>query len=379
MKEKIFSAKLLVKNSKAREEIQKAIYSTEEFCLKPFSDPSACDLLILEIEGDLKKELTFVKSILASGKVRWIYVTSSDQESLIHALKAGAQGFFPQPIRIEQIRKTLEEIKRREQPSSAGAKDRKKGKIIYVLGCKGGVGTTTITVNLSTCLKELNPNLQIALVDLNLFLGEIWNFLDLASGPDLGAVLKNLPKMDTVRLLSVFSRHPSGIFVLPSPSWQIDCLPYITPERIKLLLSLMQYNFDYIFIDGGKICRNYSFEVPQMADSVLLVTFLIPHYLRIADRTLKIFDSLGYLQEGKFKIVISRYSRKSSIPPEQGEEFLGQRIIGLIPNHFQATMSAIEKGKSLAQVENGAELHKSFQKLSSRFHGGFQSETQRVS
>jgi len=376
MKESNFSAKLLVKNSKAREEIQRAIYSMKEFSLKPISDPSTCDLLILEIGWDLTKELNFVKSIWASGKVRSIFVTSSDQESLIHALKAGAQGFFPQPIKIEEIRKTLEGIKRREQPSSARAKDRKKGKIIYVMGCKGGVGTTTIAVNLAICLKELNPNLQIALVDLNLFLGEIWNFLDLASGPDLGAVLKNLPKMDSVRLLSVFSRHPSGVFVLPS--WQIDCLPFITPERIRLLLSLMQHNFDYIFIDGGKISRNHSFEVPQMADSILLVTFLIRHYLRIAKRTLRLFRSLGYLQEGKFKIVISRYSRKSSISPEQGEQILGQRIIGLIPNHFQATMLAIEKGKSLAQVENGAELHKSFQKLALSFHGDFKLETKGV-
>jgi len=217
MKEKIYSVKLLVKNSKAREEIQKAIYSMQEFSLKPISDPSACDLLILEIEGDLKKELNFVRSILASGKARRIFVTSSNQESLIHALRAGAQGFFPQPIKIEEIRKTLERIKSQEQPSPARTQDGKKGKIIYVLGCKGGVGTTTIAVNLAFCLKELDSNLQIALIDLNLFLGEIWNFLDLASGPDLGEVLKNLSKMDTVRLLSFFSRHPSGVFVLPSP------------------------------------------------------------------------------------------------------------------------------------------------------------------
>ena len=180
--------------------------------------------------------------------------------------------------------------------------------------------------------------------------------------------------MDAVRLLSFFSRHPSGVFVLPSP-WQIDCLPFITPERIRLLLSLMQNNFDYILIDGGKICRNYSFEVPQMADSVLLVTFPIRHYLGIAKRTFEIFRNLGHLQEGKFKTVISRYSRKSSISPEQAEQIVGQRIIGLIPNHFQATMSALEKGKSLAQVENGAEIHKSFQNLALSFHGDFESET----
>jgi pilus assembly protein CpaE len=315
---------------------------------------------------------------LASGKARRIFVTASAQESLIEALRAGAKGIFPQPIKIEEIRKTLEGIKREEQPAPAETKGRKKGKIIHVLGCKGGVGTTTIAVNLAICLKELDPNLQIALVDLNLFLGATWIFLDLASGPDLGKVLKNISRMDTVRLLSSFSRHPSGVSVLPSP-WQIDRLPFITPERIRLLLSLMHYNFDYIFIDGGKICRNHFFEVPQMADSVLLVTFPIHHYLRIAKKTLMLFRSLGYLQEGKFEIVISRYIRKSSISPEQAEQIVGQRIIGLIPNHYQATMSALEKGKSLAQVEDGAEIHKSFQKLALWFHGMFESETQRVS
>jgi len=378
MKENIFSVKLLVKNSKAREEIQKAIYSMQEFSLKPISDPSACDLLILEIGEDLKKELNFVRSILASGKVRWIFVTSSDQESLIQALRAGAKGFFPQPVKIEEIRKALEKIKRREQPSPARTKDREKGKIIHVLGCKGGIGATTITVNLAVCLKELDPKLQIALVDLNPFLGEVWRFLDLASGPDLGEVLKNLSRRDTVRLLSFFSRHPSGVFVLPSPS-QIDCLPFITPERIGHLLSLMQHNFDYIFIDGGKICRNHSLEFPEMADSVFLVTFLIPHYLRMAEKTLNLFRRLGYLQEGKFKILINRYSRNLSISPEQAEQILGQRVIGFIPNHFRATMTAIEKGKTLGQVENGAEIHKSFQKLALSFYGDFELENQKVS
>ncbi len=272
MAEDSISIRIQAKNERIKEALEEVILSQEGFHLENSGNAFSYDLLILEIGDDLKKEFQNIHSLQTSGAVREIYLTSSRTESdvLIQALRAGAKEFFPQPINKEEVRDALLKFKARRENDVVV---RPKGKIIDVIGSKGGVGTTTIAVNLAASLKELNGGQSVALIDMNLLFGEIPIFLNIESTFNWGEVAKNIHRVDSTYLMSIFSKHPSGLYVLASPS-KLDEVKVTTSKVIEKFLHLMQETFDFIVIDGGQSLGDISLKILEMSDRVLMVSIL---------------------------------------------------------------------------------------------------------
>ena len=362
------SVRLQIKNPKIREELEEAVASMEGFDLQPPDSTNPCSLLILEIGEDLDKEFQLIHDIHASGAVEAIFVTSQrfEAEILVQALRAGVKEFFSQPINQEELANALRKFKER-QPILPGSETKpKKGKIIHLIGGKGGVGTTTVAVNLSTSLAQANPSHLVALVDMNLLFGEIPTFLDIQSDFSWGEVVKNISRLDATYLTSVLAKHPSGMFVLPSPTG-LDGVTRATPEIIEKLLTVMEEAFDFIVIDGGQSIDEISLKIFQMADEVLVVSILSLPCLTNVKRLLWMFQKLGFPQKENVKVLVNRYHKKSLISLEETEKSIDQRVFWQIPNDFQTTMSAINQGKDLFSIAPGSEISKNFKKFSTLF------------
>jgi len=362
------SVKLQIKDLAVREEIEKAIASLEGFELQRADTREPCNLLILEIGEDLQKESELIHEILASGEVETIFVTSSRFEAdiLVQALRAGVKEFLSQPIKREDLLSAL--LKFRGRTSNATRKEgkRKRGKIIHVIGGKGGVGATTVAVNLSTHLAHSNRSQSVVLLDMNLLFGEIPTFLDIQSDFSWGEVVKNISRLDVTYLKSVLAEHPSGIFVLPSPTG-LDGVNRATPEIIEKLLKVMQETFDFIVVDGGPSIDEISLKIIEMSDTVLVISILSLPCLTNVKRLLWTFQKLGFPPKDRVKVLVNRYHKKSLISLEEAEKSIDQGIFWQIPNDYQTTMSAINQGKDLSSIAPGAEISRSFKKFSSLF------------
>ena len=362
------SVRLQIKNPNIREALEGVIASMDGLDLQPPGALNPCNLLILEIGEDLEKEFQLIHDIHASGEVEAIFVTSSrfEAEILVQALRAGVKEFFSQPIQLEELANALRKFKER-QPGLPGSEiKRKKGKIIHIMGGKGGVGTTTVAVNLSTSLAQANPSQLVALVDMNLLFGEIPTFLDVQSDFSWGEIVKNISRLDATYLTSVLAKHPSGMFVLPSPTG-LDGMTPATPEIIEKLLTVMEETFDFVVIDGGQSIDEISLKVFQMADAVLVVSVLSLPCLTNVKRLLWTFQKLGFPQKENVKVLVNRYHKRSLISLEEAEKTIDQGIFWQIPNDFQTTMSAINQGKDLFSIAPGSEISKNFKKFSTLF------------
>lgn len=368
MPEKTISIRLDIKNQTVRNELEEFISSMKGISLQRSETLEACDLLILEIGDDLKKEFRFIHSIQESGMVQEIFLTSSrlDPDFLIQALKTGVKEFFSQPINREEVREALLKFKERKESVKLVPEKKKEGKIIYILGSKGGVGTTTVAVNLATSLIELEGSPSVALIDMNLIFGEIPIFLNIESGFNWGEIARNISRLDATYLMSILGKHPSGVKVLPSPTG-LDGVNVATPEIIEKILSQMLSVFDFIVVDGGQSLDDISLKILEMSEIVFLVAILSLPCLTNVKRLLWTFQKLGYPPEGNIKIIISRYLKNSVITTKEAEESLKKEIFWLIPNDYLTTMSAINQGKTLASISRGAEISKSFQELASSF------------
>ena len=370
---------LKIKNEKIKKEFEETIASIPGFQIQNPGSPSSLDLLILEIGDDLKKEFELIHSFQTSGIVREIFLTSSrlDPDFLIQAIRAGAKEFFPQPIKRDEVKGALLKLKERKASAVFSEKKRKRGEIINVIGSKGGVGTTTVAVNLATSLMDSKGSPSVALIDMNLLFGEIPLFLNVESAFNWGEVARNISRLDSTYLMSILSKHPSGIYILPSPTG-LDGVNIATPEMIEKLLGLMQTVFDFIVIDGGQSLDDISLKILQMSDNVFLVTILSLPCLTNVKRLLWTFQKLGYPQEENIKILISRYHKNSVISLKEAEQSIKKSIFWLIPNDYTTTMSAINQGKTISSIAHGSEISKNLRELTSVFLETAEKKKERV-
>jgi pilus assembly protein CpaE len=363
---------LRIRNRKVRTDFEEVFSSFGEISVQEFVPHKPYDLLILEIGEDLEKDFDLVHSIQNSGMVQDFFLTSTrmEPEFLIRALRAGAREFISQPVNKEEFTAAVGKfLERKKFTDAAGGKPGKMGKIIHVIGSKGGVGTTTVAVNLAASLvRSSSSPASVVLVDMNSVFGEIPIFLNIQPEFNWAEVARNISRLDSHYLMSILSRHKNGLYILPSPTG-LDGMGVSTPEFIERILGLMKQAFDFIVIDGGQSLDEVSLKILEMSDFLCLIAILSLPCLTNMKRLLRTFENLGYPRNEQIRIIINRYHKKSLISLKDAESALDRKISGLIDNDYPTTMSAINQGKTLESVASGAEVTKNIRSLASGFVG----------
>jgi len=347
------SARLEIKKPKVREEIEEVISSLEGVSLQRMAGP--CDVVVLEIESEA--ELARIPSFQAA----CIFLTSDkmDTELLIQAMRTGVKEFFTQPIRKQEVKEAF--LKFRDRKGQIQGTERKKGKIISVLGSKGGVGTTTLAVNLAFHLRELGK--QVALVDMLPLFGGVPIFLNMDAPFHWGEIVKDISRLDSTYLMSILARHSSGLFVLPAPAVLDGLSPAETSAVVDKLLRFMQGMFDVVVVDGGHSLDDTSLKILQVTDTVFLVATLSLPCLTNVKRMLGTFRQLGYPEEESTKVIINQYHKKGLIQPKDAEQSIKRRIYWTVPQDEAVVTSAINQGKPIAAVARDADIDKSLRDL----------------
>ncbi len=365
MPDNSITVRFRIKTKEVKEEIEKAVSSVGGFNIQKSSDTEPSDLLIMEIGDNPEIEFRAIEDIKRSGIVREIFLTSgnTDPDVLLRALKIGAREFFTQPVKINEVMDAL--IKFKEQESPAGTKKApvKKGKVINVLGSKGGVGTTTVAVNLATNIIGLEGIKSVALIDMGLPFGEVPVFLGIRPASNWTEVVKNISRLDVTYLSSALFKHSSGIQVLASPDKMIYDFKDAS-QPMESILDLMRTMFDFIVIDSGRFFNPVSMLLLKISDINLLVAVLNLPCLINVKNILSVFRDLGYPKNERSHIILNRFHKKTPISLKEAENSIDRNFLYSIPNDYQLTMSAINQGKSVSLLDSRAEISRSFRDLS---------------
>ncbi|MBP1750243.1 MAG: response regulator receiver protein, partial [Deltaproteobacteria bacterium] len=332
-------------------EIEEIIFSTDGYTIAP-DNSGRCDLLICEITNEnAEQHFNFIEKTMYSGMAGSLFLVSAATEPniLIQALKIGPKGFFQLPLKHDDVRSALLKLRTDGSAGKDGINSTpaKEGTIIYIIGSKGGVGTTTITVNLATELVSSQARNTVALIDMNLLFGDIPIFLDIQSPPfDWAEIARNIARLDSNFLMGTLFKHPSGLNVLPSPTGIFESFAS-GPDIITKLLALMKTMFDYIVIDGGQDLGEMSKAIMKIADRVVIVTLLNLPCLINVKRLRDAFLRLGYPSDDRVSVIANRVNKKTSnISVEDAERTTKKKITWTVPNDFQNTMDAINMGKT---------------------------------
>ena len=360
--------RLEVKNEEVAKTLKRTVAFAGSFQVQTSFDQAPADLTIMEIGAEPEKDLLHVEKLVNGNHGHEVFLTSSstDPNMLVQAMRLGAKEFLPQPIEQSEVVGALGRFMARREQFKDKRANLKNGKIIDVIGSKGGVGSTTLAVNLAASLASQNPSRSVALIDMNLLFGEIPLFLDFTPSYHWGEIVRNITRLDPTLLMSILHEHPARLHVLPSPS-QLNSTAEATPEIIEHLLNLMKTIFDYIVVDSGHVTDQTSMKILELADTVLLVAILSLPCLTNLSKSLQLFEDLGYPEEERTRIIMNRYIKNSDISIKDAEKSIGKEVFHAIPNDFKLTMSAINQGKTLSQIAPKSAVARSIEELAQTF------------
>ena len=210
-------------------------------------------------------------------------------------------------------------------------------KVIACYSPKGGVGKTTLAVNLAYALASMSK--KIALIDLNLQFGEVGVFLDIAKGDTIADMVEEHSfELSTIK--SYLIRHQSGIQVMLSSS-SPEYAELIRPEHIDAILSSLRTEFDYIVLDMGVTLGDCAIAALETSDTILLVVNEDIPALHDAKRSIKVLEALN-LQD-KVKLVVNKEGI-STIKVKNISSLLDTTPVLVIPYDLKSAMIAVNRG-----------------------------------
>jgi len=282
-----------------------------------------------------------------------IMVTSEERiDFLQKAMSAGAQGYVLKPFGAGvQLFQTIRDVHgrssgRRMQVVSAGALDPSRrprvGKRVVVLGPKGGVGSTTVAVNLALLLRDPGQA-SVALLDADFLGGDSTLHLDLAPKRTILDLVPHIDALDARLIDQVMTRHRGGLHVLARPT-NPEQAEVLTAHHLRTVLSSLAQMYDAVVIDTAPTYDDRMLAVLELADLYVLV--LTPHLgtLRSARHFLHVARTLGF-PDDRMCFVLNRASTMAGLSLDDVANALGSRAIQQLPTAGPELTQAINEGR----------------------------------
>jgi pilus assembly protein CpaE len=268
-------------------------------------------------------------------------------ELILRGMRAGAREFLRLPINREEFSTVM--ARTAEFCSTRVETPKKKGRMIAVFSSKGGCGTTFMATNLAAA-----TNRPTVLVDLNLQAGDLPLFLGVEAKYSIADLVENRARMDDSLLTSYLTPYSSNLALLAAPR-EADSADDIEPEHVFEALERLRERYEYVVLDPQHTFDAITLAALDQADDIVLVLTLDIPAIRSAQRSLEIFDRLGYPRK-KVRVVVNRWSKQIDLDLRQVEKFLGEPVVGFVPSDYQTAVTSINLGQPLVQSDSASKI-----------------------
>lgn len=328
---------------------------------------STPDVGVVSLDSNPEKAISLLERlhIDAPECVLLAVSSSGDGQLILRSMRAGAREFLTMPVSLEDLMSALGRISEAKFGGTSGKN--RNTKIIAVCGASGGVGCTSVAVNLG-CVLAANPANTVALLDLDLAIGDADVFLDTIPDYSLIDVTQNVARLDFQLLKRSLTKHSSGLYLLPRPV-QLQDVSLITPESLRRVFGLLKATFSHVVIDVSKGFTETDLAAFEFADEVLMVVQLDLPCLRNLVRLQMSFDEIDGLRD-KVKIVVNRVGLESGqIKMKKAKETIGREIFAQIPNDYRTMVEVRNNGVPLLEQAPKAPITLAMQNLAKLLSG----------
>jgi len=328
-----------------RQTFEEMLSSRRGYMVTKGQGTGSMDMLVLELD-EIRPQQTFarVRELLSTSPNLEVFLTASriDPQLLLEAFRVGVKEFLSQPLTRQEMEPALARFEVRFSAKIAQS-DRQLGRVVSVIGARGGVGVSTVATNMATSVQQAGKSESVALMDLDLHGGELGLFLDLHASQGLKHLAKDLSRLDETILLSMLLQHGSGLQLLASGYEAFEDTEYVHGSTMRVI-GLLRSMYRHIFIDCGHILDPAVKEALDYSDQVIVITTLSLPAIRRTKRLLEAFTAAQYPTD-KVIVVVNRYTNDQKDLLTETESMLAVRMAGLIPNDYGTASEAIDHGK----------------------------------
>ncbi len=303
-------------------------------------------VVFVDVSEQFDKALSLIKNIKDNNQEAFIaaVAAAAGTDTVIKTMRAGAREFVSKPFIKSEFGSVINTLKQ----EFGNFEPAQTCKIISTFSNKGGIGKTSIAVNLAVELAQMSKE-KVALIDLNFQLGDVATFLDMTPAFAVDYIADNIQNLDEEELLKTMCRYKNtSLYVIADPL-NIDKSKEITAEQIQHILDALKKMFSYIVIDIGTNIDSKTITALDNSDLILLIAIVNLPAIRSTQRCMELFDKLGYSSD-KIKLVLNRYLENEDIKTSDIEEVVKQKVYWKIPNNYLTMMSAINKGVPVNEI-----------------------------
>jgi pilus assembly protein CpaE len=304
---------------------------------------------------------------LAAPQVATVLLTEDDPAQLWRrAIRAGVKDILPKPLQPAELLEAIQVIQRarerRETREFRALMDPELvPRVIAITGAKGGVGKTTIAVNLGVSLARQHPG-QTVLVDLYSQFGDVALMLNLHPDRTLADMAVFEDEIDQDLVEAHLTPHESGLKVLVGANTPTDLNP-LGAKPLRAVLNSLKRAYRFVVLDVPPLLYQTTTYVLTHATSVALVANLFD--LTTLNDTRKLYQLLvrDYVPGERVHLVLNRVARGNRLRIEEIESALGRPAEATIPNATGLAVNAINTGRPFVTSHPEAAVSRSIATL----------------
>jgi pilus assembly protein CpaE len=326
------------------------------------------DLVMVYMNGD--DSLPEWLEALTSGLPQTAVLLCSakmDPEFLLKAMRQGVREVVPLPINQEELEAAFDRVRasRRRLSDATGA----GGRILVITGNKGGVGATTVAVNLSVTLARSQPG-KVLLVDLGRPYPDVGHFLDRDSMHTIFDLIQNQTNLDQSFMEKTIQPYEKNLALIHGIS-DFNDQDSIHLEGLKKVFTILKSHYRWVVVDLSHWLDDLFLQVIADSDLVLMLVELTVPDLRNLGHLWPLLRNWITVQD-KVKLVVNRYDRGNGLTTGNLEQVLKQKAYCTLPSDYQNVSEAINRGVPLADVAPKSRLCTSLEGLAQQLLGQLQ-------
>ena len=314
-------------------------------------EPFQHRICVIDFDTGLEESCRLAERIRDNCERVALFAASSDSQSssIISAMRAGCTEYLIKPFDPDRVASALAHIEARRHMKDQGVGT---GKIVTIMGAKGGMGATSLATHLALTLVQRHQQ-KVLLVDQHHALGDVSLYLGLTRHQySFYELVHNTDRLDEELLQGFLLHHDSGLHVLDSPE-VLDSFPHASPEAIEHTLAFLAEHYQFVIIDAAPGISDDSAAAIRQSDKLQIVLTPELPAIRNVLRWVEYLIGMQY-PENCIDIVLNRVAKNSPLNEHEIESALRRPIPVKIPNSYDEFAKAINAGAPLAQGRNAA-------------------------